>query len=57
MDAEDAIYLLSAVLIGIGAGWWFAPGAGLICLGSMLAIPPIVSLFRGPRDNKKAGDK
>jgi len=57
MDFEDGLYLAAAVLIGIGAGLSSA-GAGLICFGSMLALPPVLSMLRGsgPR-NKKVGDK
>lgn len=55
MDFEDCVYLFASVLIGAGAGL-ISPGAGLICLGGMLAVPPMLSMLRGP-PKKGPGDK
>ena len=51
MDFEDGLYLTASVLIGIGAGW-LSVGAGFIAFGVMLAIPPLLSLFRGRKGGK-----
>ncbi len=56
MDFEDGIYLFASVLIGCGAGL-LSPGAGLICFGCMLAVPPMLSMLRGAPRQKKDGDK
>lgn len=57
MDFEDGLYLTAAAIVGIGAGL-LSPGAGLICFGSMLALPPVLSMLRGSGPpKKKAGDK
>lgn len=49
MDRQDALYLVSAILIAGGAAL-FAPGAGLIVLGLMLALPFVAAFFteKGP---------
>ncbi len=56
MDFEDGLYLAASLMVGIGAGL-LSPGAGLICFGSMMAFPPLLSMLRSGSPKKKAGDK
>lgn len=53
MDSEDVLFTVAAVLIAGGAAY-YSPGAGLICLGAMLAIGPLLSMWRA---SSRKGDE
>lgn len=45
MDRGDILYAAGALLTSVGAGLVYAP-AFLICLGSWLALPALLSMLR-----------
>jgi hypothetical protein len=57
MDIEDGMYIASMALVGLGLGLHYLP-AGLVAVGVMLAVPPMLSLLRGGqrKDERKKPD-